>query len=75
MAIARAFSDGYFTGEWRAASKGAVWLPGYLSANYLESRGASYATVRDYLIDEHDADPRIAAACALTMTTPLRYTA
>lgn len=72
LAIARAFADGDFTGERRCVENAAKLLPPNAPADWITYPGLQYATIRDYLIDEHDADPRIAAACALRLTAPLR---
>lgn len=68
LALARAFADGDFTGENRCVRNAAKLMP-QAHTSWITRPGLQYATVRDYLIDEHDADPRIAAACALRMTT------
>lgn len=69
MALARAFSDGDFTGESRCIRNAAGLMKSDAEAHWLMYPRLEYATIRDYLITEHDADPRTAAACALRMTT------
>ena len=65
--IAIAFCDGAFLAAYRISS-----------GVYCERRNAierslepDYATIRDYLIDEANADERVAAQIALHLTAPL----
>jgi hypothetical protein len=68
-ALGRAFCDGDFLGERRVARKLAPWLPAHQQRLFVSDGATPYSTIRDYLMDEHDADPRIAARVALHLTS------
>jgi hypothetical protein len=78
--IARALSDGVTIAATQSANIQYAALGWRWSASYLdyirevENRSVEYTRLRDYLINEHDADPRIAAVVAMQFTKPLRRT-